>query len=57
MVVDQPLIVYPKDDEGEHASKDEMEALTEAWEQKHKKSRVGEKISLGDYLNKNITDN
>lgn len=54
MAIDQPTIVYTKDNDNKHASKAEIDELTEAWEKKHKKSRVGRKISLNDYFNNDI---
>lgn len=56
MAIDQPTIVYPKDNDGKHASKAEMDELTEAWEKKHKQSRVGKKISLNEYFDNDITN-
>lgn len=56
MAIDQPTIVYLKDNDGKHASKAEIDELTEAWEKKHKTSRVGKTISLNDYLNNDITN-
>ena len=54
MAIDQPTIVYPKKNDGKHASKSEIDELTEAWEKKHKASRVGREISLNDYFNNDI---
>lgn len=54
MVIDQPIIVYTKDNGNKHASKSEIDELTEAWEKKHKASRVGREISLNDYFNNDI---
>nr|WP_314662032.1 hypothetical protein [uncultured Prevotella sp.] len=54
MAIDQPTIVYLKDKDSKHASKAEIDELTEEWEKKHKKSRVGQKISLNDYFNNDI---
>ena len=54
MAIDQPTIVYLKDNKGKHASKAEIDELTEAWEKKHKPSRVGQEISLNDYFNNDI---
>lgn len=54
MAIDQPTIVYLKDNKGKHASKAEIDELTEAWEKKHKASRVGQEISLNDYFNNDI---
>ena len=54
MAIDQPTIVYPKKNDGKHASKSEIDELTKAWEKKHKASRVGREISLNDYFNNDI---
>lgn len=56
MAIDQPTIVYLKDNKSKHASKAEIDELTEAWEKKHKRSRVGKQISLNEYFNNDITN-
>lgn len=56
MAIDQPTIVYLKDNNSKHASKAEIDELTEAWEKKHKHSRVGKQISLNEYFNNDITN-
>lgn len=56
MAIDQPIVVYTKDDKEKHATKAEMDELTEAWEKKHKTSRVGKHISLNDYFNDNLSN-
>lgn len=56
MAIDQPTIVYLKDNKGKHASKAEIDELTEAWEKKHQQSRVGRQISLNDYFNNEVTN-
>ena len=56
MVMDHPVINYGKDKKPGSmiATKSEVEELNElqeAWERKHKgKSRVGQKVSLGEFL-------
>ena len=54
MAIDQPTIVYPKKNDVKHASKSEIDELTDAWEKNHKTSRVGREISLEDYFNNDI---
>lgn len=56
MAIDQPTIVYLKNNKSKHASKAEIDELTEAWEKKHKRSRVGKQISLNEYFNNDITN-
>lgn len=61
MVIDQPLVVYPKsekhnaDGSKKHTLK-EMDDLYDRWAAKKEKegSIVGKKISLNDYLNNKI---
>ena len=56
MTIDQPLVVYPKDDNKpvEH-SKKKMDEMYERWVAKKNGSTLtGKKISLGDYLNNKI---
>lgn len=52
MILDQPTIVYHKEDKSDSHSKKEMDSLFDKWKAKHK-SLSGEKISLSDYLNNN----
>lgn len=59
MVVDQPLVVYPKvKKEGgpKKHTKKEMDDLYDRWMEKKKNegSIVGKKISLADYLNNKL---
>lgn len=57
MVVDQPLVVYPKGDKkGKTPTSEAMDDFYERWKAKREseKSHSGEKISLGDYLNGKI---
>ena len=56
MAVDQPLVSYPREKDGDKKhSKDEMDSVHDRWAAKKKGRRlVGEKISLGDYLNNKI---
>ncbi len=56
MAIDQPTIVYLKDNKGKHASKAEIDELTEAWERKHRQSRAGKQISLNEYFSNDITN-
>lgn len=56
MAIDQPVIVYRKEKKGGHASKAEMDEITEAWERKHRQSRAGRRISLNEYFNNGVTD-
>ena len=56
MAIDQPTIVYLKDNKGKHASKAEIDELTEAWERKHRQSRAGKTISLNEYFSNDITN-
>jgi len=54
MAIDLPMVVYPKNRKEKSTTIAEMDALTEAWEKKHKASRVGETISIGDFLDSNL---
>ena len=54
MAIDQPTIVYLRDKTDKHASKSEIEELTEAWEARHSQSRAGKRISLNDYFSNDI---
>ena len=57
MTIDQPLVVYPKDDDNkpkEHTQK-KMDDFYERWAAKKKGTTMaGKKISLGDYLSNKI---
>ena len=56
MTIDQPLVVYPKDESKpvEHSKKN-MDDMYERWAAKKNGSTLaGKKISLGDYLNNKI---
>ena len=56
MVMDQPIVVYPKDKSrmknGGHTA-EEMNKIAEDYKNRHK-SLVGQKISLGEYLKEDI---
>lgn len=56
MVMDQPIVVYPKDKSqmknGGHTA-EEMNKIAEEHKNRHK-SLVGQKISLGEYFKKDI---
>lgn len=57
MVVDQPVVVYPKGDKKDKTPTSKaMDDFYEKWKAKKEseKSQAGEKISLGDYLNGKI---
>lgn len=60
MTIDQPLVVYPKDDDNkpkEHTQK-KMDDFYERWAAKKKGTTLaGKKISLGDYLNNKNLNN
>lgn len=60
MSIDQPITVYPDDDNGASGghTASEMRRVAEEWEKKHgKPGRVKESINLSEYLagNKNKT--
>lgn len=54
MVADQPLVVYPKNNDGDHekeVTKKSMDDFYEKWKKKKEScSSAGKKIQLGDYL-------
>nr|DAV55086.1 MAG TPA: hypothetical protein [Caudoviricetes sp.] len=57
MVVDQPVVVYPKGDKkAKTPTSKAMDDFYERWKAKKEsdKSQAGEKISLADYLNGKI---
>lgn len=59
MTIDQPLVVYPKDESKpvEHSKKN-MDNMYERWAAKKNGSTLaGKKISLGDYLNNKNLNN
>lgn len=54
MIIDSPIVVYNhNEDKKKEPTRKKMDDLSARWAAKNKKSLVGQKISLGDYLNNN----